>query len=124
MGKKFRLLLFLAAIWLWTPDGVLAQQAKRPIFEHVHALAMDSAGQTLFLGTHTGLFRSDDRGQTWNKVSISTKHAHLDVMDIAPDPREPKTFYIGTHETGVLSKHPDGNGWDISLRGDFYGATT
>jgi photosystem II stability/assembly factor-like uncharacterized protein len=116
MGRKFRL-LFLATIWLWTAEDVLGQQAKRPVFEHVHALAMDSVGQTLFLGTHTGLFRSDDRGQTWNKVSISTKHAHLDVMDIAPDPRELKTIYIGTHETGVLKSTDGGRTWKETSAG-------
>ena len=61
-------------------------------FEHVHSLAMDSGGQALFLGAHTGLFRSDDRGRTWKKVAISTKHKHLDVMDIAADPRDPQTI--------------------------------
>lgn len=110
--KGFKLPIFIAAAWLWAaPDG-LAQQVKGGAFEHVHALAMDSAGQTLFLGAHTGLFRSDDRGRSWKKVSISTKHAHLDVMDIAPDPRQPKTIYIATHEAGVLKSSDGGNTWN------------
>lgn len=94
-----------------------SSSGKPPSFEHVHALAMDSAGQTLFLGAHTGLFRSDDRGRTWKKISISTKHAHLDVMDIAADPREPKTIYIGTHEAGVLKSTDGGKTWSAASSG-------
>ena len=72
---------------------------------------MDAGGQTLFLGAHTGLFRSDDRGRSWNKVSLSTKHAHLDVMDVAPDPRESKTIYIATHEAGIFKSTDGGKTW-------------
>jgi len=80
-------------------------------FEHVHSLALDSGAQTLFLGAHAGLFRSDDRGRSWNKVSLSTKHGHLDVMDVASDPRESKTIYIATHEAGVLKSTDGGATW-------------
>lgn len=105
------------AMWVCAPVVVSAQQGKVTEFQHVHALAMDSAGQTLFLGAHTGLFRSDDRGRTWNKVSVSTKHSHLDVMDIATDPREPKTIYIGTHEAGVLKTSDGGKTWGVASSG-------
>ena len=111
MRNKSLLLLSLAVIWFCAPTAALAQQEKRPAFEHVHALAFDAGGQTLFLGAHTGLFRSDDRGRTWKKVSISSKHAHPDVMDIAPDPKDPKTIYIGTHEAGVLKSSDGGKTW-------------
>jgi hypothetical protein len=29
------------------------------LFEHVHALVVDAEGRALFLGAHTGLFRSE-----------------------------------------------------------------
>jgi photosystem II stability/assembly factor-like uncharacterized protein len=92
-------------------------QKSAATFEHVHALAMDSGGHTLFLGAHTGLFRSEDRGRTWNKVSVSKKHAHIDVMDVAADPREPKTIYIATHESGVLKSTDGGNTWKEASSG-------
>jgi mono/diheme cytochrome c family protein len=117
MEKKFPLLFLLAAIWLWAPLDALAQQGKRPAFEHVHALAMDSGGQTLFFGAHTGLFRSDDRGRTWNKASVSTRHAHLDVMDIAADPKDPKTIYIATHEARVCKSTDGGKTWKEASSG-------
>ncbi len=94
-----------------------ASTGKAPKFEHVHAVAMDTGGQTLFLGAHTGFFRSDDQGRTWQKVSVSTKHAHLDVMDIAIDPRESKTIYIGTHEAGVLKSTDGGKTWSAANSG-------
>ena len=117
MGKKSRLWLLITAIWLWVPLDAPAQQGKRPVFEHVHALAMDSGGQALFLGAHTGLFQSDDGGRSWNKVSLSTKHAHLDVMDIAVDPKDPKTIYVATHEAGVLKSTDGGKAWKVASSG-------
>ena len=111
MGNAFWLTSLIAMIALFPPMEVIAQQKKKPVFEHVHALAVDSAGQGLFLGAHTGLFRSDDRGGNWQKVSVSAKHAHVDVMDIAVDPREPKMVYVGTHEAGVLKSIDGGRTW-------------
>ena len=127
MQKKSWSILLLATIGLSAPSGVVAQQEKKPVFEHAHALAMDSGGQTLFLGAHTGLFRSEDRGRTWQKAAVSTKDAHLDVMDIAADPRESRTIYIGTHEAGVLKSIDGGKTWNdasIGIGGpDVHGLT-
>jgi hypothetical protein len=80
-------------------------------FEHVHALAIDGEGRSLLLGAHTGLFRSEDGGKSWQPVVLSTTHAHLDVMAIAADPRDPRTIYIGTHEAGVLKTTDGGTTW-------------
>ena len=118
MGKNSRLMWFLiAAMWATNPMYASAQPKKSSAFEHVHSLALDSEGETLFLGAHAGLFRSDDRGRSWNKVSLSTKHAHLDVMDLAPDPREPKTIYIATHEAAVLKSINGGRTWTEASSG-------
>jgi photosystem II stability/assembly factor-like uncharacterized protein len=112
MRTKFYILWFLVAtIWLATLIDVAAQQGKAPVFEHVHALALDSSGQMLFLGAHTGLFRSDDRGRSWKRAQISAKHSHLDVMSVTPDPREPTTIYVGTHEAGVFKSTDGGSTW-------------
>lgn len=80
-------------------------------FEHVHALAMDAEGRTLFLGAHTGLFRSEDGGRSWQKVTLPAKHSHLDVMAIATDPKDPLIIYIGTHEAGVFKSSDGGTTW-------------
>jgi hypothetical protein len=130
-GKQKLLPIYIGLVWILSAGLV---QGKEPIpltlaanqkpgskstvkYEHVHALAMDSGAQTLFLGAHTGLFRSGDRGRTWNKVPIATKHGHLDVMDIAPDSREPNTIYIATHEVGVLKSVDGGRTWKEASSG-------
>jgi len=117
MGKTLRFLFLLGAIGISPTYDAVAQQTKRSTFEHVHALAVDSGGQSLFLGAHTGLFRSDDRGRTWKRVPVSGKHAHLDVMDIAPDPRKLRTIYIATHEMGVLKSIDGGQTWQDASGG-------
>jgi len=89
-------------------------------FEHVHALAMDAAGGTLFLGAHTGLFRSENGGRSWQHVVISEKHSHLDVMAIASDPRDARVIYVGTHDAGVFKSTDGGRTWkeaNTGLRG-------
>ena len=80
-------------------------------FDHIHALAMDAAGRSLFLGAHTGLFRSEDLGRSWQKVTLSMKHLHLDVMAIAPHPSDPLIIYVGTHEAGVFRSTDGGSTW-------------
>ena len=64
-------------------------------FEHVHALAFDAAAHSLGLGAHTGLFRSEDCGQTWTKVTPPLRPDALDVTAVTPDPRDAGTLYIG-----------------------------
>jgi photosystem II stability/assembly factor-like uncharacterized protein len=80
-------------------------------FEHVHALMMDADGRFLFLGAHTGLFRSEDGGRSWQKVVVSSRHSHLDVMAVAADPNDPLTIYVGTHEAGIFKTSDDGKNW-------------
>jgi len=132
MKRKRRCLpIFIGLIWIMSagfvqrkhtvPLVLTANQQSSSkdaaIFEHVHSLVLESSGQALFMGAHTGLFRSDDRGRSWRKVSVATKHVHLDVMDIAPDPREPKTIYVGTHEAGVLKSTDGGQTWKEASSG-------
>lgn len=112
MGSRYRIAwLLFAALTVFSSTQATAQKKNSPNFGHVHALTMDSSGQTVFLGAHTGLFRSSDDGRSWSKVPVSNKHAHIDVMDIAPDPREPTTIYVATHEAGVLKSIDGGKTW-------------
>ena len=111
MKTKFVLAILMAAIWTLAPGQIKAQQNTTPDFEHVHSIALDANGKVLFLGAHTGLFRSDDRGRSWKEVALSTRRGHLDVMGVTPDPREPKTIYLATHESGVLRSTDGGASW-------------
>ena len=80
-------------------------------FEHVHALAVDGEGRSLLLGAHTGLFRSEDGGTSWQPVTLAATHAHLDLMAIALDPKDPQTVYVGTHEAGAFKSTDGGTTW-------------
>lgn len=80
-------------------------------FEHVHALAMDAEGRALWLGAHTALFRSEDGGRSWQQVALSAKHPHLDVMAVAPHPKDPSILYVGTHEAGAFKSTDGGSTW-------------
>lgn len=82
-----------------------------PRFEHVHALALGAEGRSLWLGTHTGLFRSEDGGRSWKPVPLSTGHAHPDLMAIVPDAKEPSVLFVATHEAGVLRTTDGGATW-------------
>lgn len=109
MKKKF--VLLVAALLMLNSTEVMAQQEVASIFEHVHALAMDAEARSLFLGAHTGLFRSRDGGRNWKKIALSEKHPHLDVMTVRPDPKDPQTIYVGTHEAGVFKSNDGGVTW-------------
>lgn len=109
-----------------TPDAA-AQQKTATVFGHVHSLAIDPAGEALFLGAHTGLFRSADGGRSWKKIIVSNKYAHLDLMAIAIDPRDDRTIYVATHEAGVLKSGDGGLTWKEMNKGiqgvDVHGLT-
>ena len=53
------------------------------VFDHIHALAFDPEGRTLWLGAHTGLFTSEDGGLTWTKSELPVTGHAPDVMAIA-----------------------------------------
>jgi hypothetical protein len=110
--RKALVLLVLAAGLTAAPATHAGEPPHAaPAFEHVHALALDAAGRALWLGTHTGLFRSEDGGRTWAKVALPSQHHAPDVMAIATHPVEGGVMYIGTHEAGVFRTTDGGSTW-------------
>ncbi len=132
MKGRFYFWLFVGMVWLINSGGVLGQEKPGLLlsaaaqdshqmdmggkednkgFVHAHALAIDGDGRTLFLGAHTGLFRSDDGGRSWKKTELSPKQAGFDIMAVTSDPKEAKTIYVATHEAGVFKSTDGGSTW-------------
>ena len=121
----------VAAISLATAPASAAQEKHAPSaqdkhdsagpskqsFEHVHALAVTADGRTLFLGTHSGLFQSEDAGRSWQPVALPSKHPQVDVMAVTPHPVDARTVYVATHEAGVFKTTDGGKGWRESNDG-------
>jgi photosystem II stability/assembly factor-like uncharacterized protein len=95
----------------------LSTASEPPAFEHVHALALTADGQTLFLGAHTGLFRSDDRGRSWQPATLPVKQSHVDVMGVTPHPQDVRIVYVATHEAGVFKTNDGGKTWSEANAG-------
>src|SRR6266508_3186838 len=132
MRRRFYLWPLMVTLWFLTGRAVQGQEKpglllsaatqdshqmnmgdnKNPEgFQHVHALAMDPDGRTLYLGAHTGLFRSDDGGRSWKKAALSERQSNFDIMAVTPDPKNPKTIYVATHEAGVFKSTDGGATW-------------
>lgn len=99
------------------PQAVVSEAARDAPVELLHSIAIDAEGRTLFLGTHFGLFRSDDGGNLWRRVRLAQNRPHPDVLAIAPDPRDSGTVYIGTHEVGVFKSSDHGATWRLANAG-------
>lgn len=108
---KLHIWMVIATISILNVTEVIAQEKKTLDFQHVHALAIDSGARTLFLGSHAGLFRSEDGGRSWKKVVLSAKNSQLDVMAVTTHPKDSKTIYVATHEAGVLKSTDSGMTW-------------
>lgn len=98
--------------------GILPRAEGAPLkIEHLHALALDPPTNTLFIGTHHGLYTSTDEGKTWKEVGAGGKLKGLDIMAFVMDPTNPQVMYIGTHQKGVLKSLDDGRTWEESNTG-------
>src|SRR5204863_3042722 len=56
----------------------------------------ESNPDTLIAGTFTGMFRSDNAGETWTQLPTSSTPGLLHVESLAIDPRTTETIYAGT----------------------------
>lgn len=132
MRERFYVWPLIGVLWFMSASAVQGQEKPRLLlsaaaqdthqmnmgdkkdgngFQHVHALAIDGAGKAMFLGTHVGLFRSDGNSHSWKKIALSAKQSSFDIMGVTPDPKDPKTIYVATHEAGVFKSTDGGQTW-------------
>src|SRR5260370_20701382 len=96
------LLLFVVAL---APVLARGQESRgRSAFGHVHALAFDAAGRTLWLGAHTGLFRSEDGGRTWGQGTLPAARHGPGGRRVTPPPRGPEGLYAWGHHAALPQK--------------------
>jgi len=79
---------------------------------HLHALLVSPTDESLWIGTHNGLYRSGDEGKSWQTVKIPAELAAMDFMSFAQDPINPKVLYVGTHNRGALRTTDGGATWE------------
>jgi photosystem II stability/assembly factor-like uncharacterized protein len=80
-----------------TDGGVTWRESAQLKNEALHSLAQSEADpDTLIAGTFTGIFRSDDAGETWKKLPTQSEPGLVHVESLAIDPRTTNTIYAGT----------------------------
>lgn len=70
------------------------------------------------LSTASGVFASNNRGDTWRNVSFMPSAsgepvslAHLDILDIVIDPSDSQALYMTTYGRGLFFTYNLANGW-------------
>ena len=80
-----------------TDGGATWRESSELKNEAIHSLAQsDSDPDTLIAGTFTGIFRSDDAGQSWKQLPTQSESGLIHVESLAIDPRTSDTIYAGT----------------------------
>ena len=71
-------------------------------------VASSGTNQTLYAGTDTGIYRSQDNGKTWHQTNQGL--FNMDIRSIMIDPQEPDIVYAGTLR-GVFKSEDAGDSW-------------
>ena len=74
----------------WTTVEAMKGQSIRALTQ------APSDPKTVIAGTLKGVFRSEDGGQTWNRITPEGSADLHEVESIAIDPKDPHTVYAGT----------------------------
>ncbi|MBI2327697.1 hypothetical protein HYU92_05265 [Candidatus Curtissbacteria bacterium] len=88
-------------------------------YGHVHAILQNPKDNSLFLGTHEGLFKSTDSGKTFKKIATKGEVNEMDFMNFAYDQNN-KIIYAGGHDLGVIKSTDGGVNWskaDSGIKG-------
>lgn len=82
----------------------------------VYALGINSQNEN-------GLFRSDDQGETWDRIN-DDRHQFGGIKFLIGDPCVYSRIYLGTNGRGIVYGHETGNKNTCSERVDFNSSTT
>lgn len=83
-------------------------------FSHAWAIA-EGADSRLYVSTWSGIYRSDDDGETW--LARSQGLGDIQVFDIALDPQNPSIVYLGLADRGPWKSTDGGHTWSQIQKG-------
>lgn len=85
--------------------------------EHLHVLALNPKNNTLFKGTHHGLYKSLDEGKTWQKLDLKGDLKNFDFMALVLDPTDSQVMYAAGHDMWVVKSTDGGISWKTVKNG-------
>jgi photosystem II stability/assembly factor-like uncharacterized protein len=105
------------AVRVTTDGGRSWQTGKGLPKTGFYGLCASPDGQTMYTGGYkTGLWKSDDRGLTWNILWDGSEIEAIFTIFVHPD--EPRHLMIGTSGQGVFESLDGGKTWrNVGLRG-------
>lgn len=116
----------LGRSWTHSSTGLAYPEGREPV-KAVWSLAVASDG-TVYAGVQpAGLFRSEDRGETWTEIDGLQDHptrqhwqpggAGLILHSLVLDPNDPNRIWIGVSAAGVFHTADGGRTWEARNRG-------
>lgn len=111
--------IFLGGFFYRSPsniskEGVPARPeeavTENNMYGHVHSLFRNPNDGAILMGTHHGLFKSTDEGETFVKVETKTEAAAEDFMNFAYD-KNSSILYAGGHDVGIVKSADGGSTW-------------
>ena len=65
----------------------------------------------------TGVYKSEDGGETWHAVNAGLGNTRLNTLDLAIHPKDENTVYLGTLDFGVYKTTDGGESWQPARKG-------
>lgn len=105
------LLVMLADGRMWVLAGETGEwlSAASPVYPPHAGLLSAGASGAVYFALHTLLYRSDDAGQRWNKLSPPPQSA--DIVCLLADGPAPGMLAVGTRAGGLFITSDDGASW-------------
>ena len=99
------------ASWRAVNTGLTDTVTARTLYRIVQIIAIDPVNpQTLYAGTASGMFKSEDGGGTWREANTGLTKAFIRGA-IAIDPVNPQILYAGPSSGGVFKSEDGGASW-------------
>lgn len=78
-------------------------------FQYVNSLIIDQSDPDIVIvATNTGIFKSDNGGDSWIKVY---KGGGRRVQGLVTNPKDPNTIYAAVNGLGVIKSYDNGDSW-------------